>query len=529
MSKNRDALGRVISDILTTENGFLIENKYEYLQYDDNAIDFVKKHIVNVKNKEADITNYKYDVSGNIILEERGKFKTKYSYDKLNRLIREDNSRLQKTFTFKYDNGGNIIQKKEYEYSLEDELTGGMVTNYTYEFYEWNDQLIKFGDNAFNYDRMGRPKSIEGNLCNWDHYGMLIAFGDNHYTYNLNGIRDSKNDIRFALSGNKILAEITQDGQIKIKYEYMMEKLIGFEYNNSKYFYERNIQGDILKIYREEDVSLVAEYVYDAWGNHEVINYTEDKIGNINPFRYRGYYYDTETGLYYCNSRYYNPKWGRWISPDSIEYLDPQSINGLNLYAYCGNNPVMYTDPSGYLFISILVGFVAGAIVGAAYGAVTAKANGQNVIAGMLIGGIAGALFGAVSAAGAAFMAPLLTGASALIPALSASASFAIGLSGTVVLSFGIGFGADVVTQLANNGWDTKKIDYGSAAINGIQWSILNTLTALTGGLAPGLTGGTEFLLDTMLNLLYGGIGICADVIRFHIPSNKNSRKMLLA
>ncbi len=84
------------------------------------------------------------------------------------------------------------------------------------------------------------------------------------------------------------------------------------------------------------------------------ISYTEsDKIATklaiLNPFRYRSYYFDIETGYYYLQSRYYDPQVGRFICPDSIEYLDPTTINGLNLYAYCANNPVMAIDPSGHM------------------------------------------------------------------------------------------------------------------------------------------------------------------------------------
>ncbi len=91
------------------------------------------------------------------------------------------------------------------------------------------------------------------------------------------------------------------DGQSFFKdiiYHYAMEKLVGFLYNNVEYIYERNIQGDILGIYKKDDLTKVAEYVYDAYGNHQVINYTVNNIGDINPIRYRGYYYDQETKLY---------------------------------------------------------------------------------------------------------------------------------------------------------------------------------------------------------------------------------------
>ncbi len=97
----------------------------------------------------------------------------------------------------------------------------------------------------------------------------------------------------------------------------------------------------------------MVRYRYDGWGNHKVMNPDGSKnesdtfIGNINPFRYRGYYYDVETGLYYLKTRYYDPETGRFITIDDISYLAPDTINGLNLYAYCGNNPVMNVDPNG--------------------------------------------------------------------------------------------------------------------------------------------------------------------------------------
>ena len=81
-----------------------------------------------------------------------------------------------------------------------------------------------------------------------------------------------------------------------------------------------------------------------------MISYASEDVkalDNLNPFRYRSYYFDTETNLYYLQTRYYDPEIGRFINIDSIEYADPETINGLNLYAYCGNNPIKYVDPTG--------------------------------------------------------------------------------------------------------------------------------------------------------------------------------------
>ncbi|MCD8308807.1 MAG: RHS repeat-associated core domain-containing protein [Clostridia bacterium] len=112
--------------------------------------------------------------------------------------------------------------------------------------------------------------------------------------------------------------------------------------------YHLDAQGNVKSILDSNGKGVVG-YWYDAWGNIVATNgdssYTE--LANLNPFRYRGYYYDTETGLYYLKTRYYDPEIGRFINMDSIDYADPETINGLNLYAYCNNNPVMNIDPDG--------------------------------------------------------------------------------------------------------------------------------------------------------------------------------------
>ena len=122
--------------------------------------------------------------------------------------------------------------------------------------------------------------------------------------------------------------------------------IMGYEENGERFLYRKNLFGDITAIYHGS--TKVAEYVYDAWGNC-TITYDPDGIGARNPFRYRGYYWDNDIQMYYLMTRYYDPKTGRFINADSIEYLEPKEINGLNLYAYCGNNPVMNIDPIGTL------------------------------------------------------------------------------------------------------------------------------------------------------------------------------------
>ncbi len=123
----------------------------------------------------------------------------------------------------------------------------------------------------------------------------------------------------------------------------------GFTYNGSSYFYLLNLQGDVIGIY-DSNGDVVVKYTYDSWGKLiSVTGSLASTIGIKNPLRYRGYYYDTETGLYYLQSRYYDPETCRFINADALLIAGNDYIQGTNLYAYCYNNPVMYVDYVGNL------------------------------------------------------------------------------------------------------------------------------------------------------------------------------------
>jgi len=177
---------------------------------------------------------------------------------------------------------------------------------------------------------------------------------------------------------------------------------------------------------------------YDAWGNRTVSGGTAITIdgysilmSNLNPFYYRGYYYDIETKFYYLQTRYYDPALGRFINPDVLDYLEPETINGVNLYAYCLNNPIMNVDPTGHSVksaiknignwfkdnnIDILIGAAAtilaigiavanmasfglataltGMVVGAAFGTINAVMTGDDILYGALSGALLGVVGG---------------------------------------------------------------------------------------------------------------------------------------
>ena len=403
-----DALGRVTRKALLDGERPLVDESIEYLRYGENSLDLVKEHDVRIGGVISDTTEYEYDVSGNIVSIKRDESETRYQYDELGRLIREDNPFLDKTVVYKYDAGGNILLKKEYKYSLEETLYSPTITSYTYTSKGNKDHLISFNGEAISYDIMGRPTSIGSHSLIWNKKGKLVGYDDIAYTYGLNGIRTSKtvNGVKttYSILNDKILAE-RSDGK-EIVYRYSSDKLIGFAFNGVEYIYERNIQGDVVRIYQKDDLTPVAEYRYDAYGNNEIINHTEEKIGDINPFRYRGYYFDSETGWYYLNARYYSPAMCRFISPDELSILDEtkSQVNGLNLYIYCGDNPVMNIDPSGHFIFSLLA-VVIGAAIGATVSAATnivsqgiqngwENINWGEVALSAVIGGIGGA-FGA--------------------------------------------------------------------------------------------------------------------------------------
>ena len=189
------------------------------------------------------------------------------------------------------------------------------------------------------------------------------------YAYNSSGIRTQKTygtSYRkdYLLDGTTIVAEIktnlSNNSKETIYYFYDETGVAGFEYNGAKYHYIKNLQGDIISIQNANGI-VVVNYAYDAWGNVLSISGTSAVIiGTLNPFRYRGYYYDTETGYYYLNSRYYDPVVGRFLNADGYVSTG-QGILGNNMYAYCGNNPVAFADSTGKKFyLNIDVGLAPG-------------------------------------------------------------------------------------------------------------------------------------------------------------------------
>ena len=264
---------------------------------------------------------------------------TEYTYDALGQLTSETIDGVTTSFT--YDSYGNI-------------LTKGSNT-YTYGDSNWKDKLTAYNGTAITYDDGGNPLSYRGYTFAWEKGRQLkSAVGNNKtisYIYNASGIRTSKTvdcvKHEYVLNGTKVLRESYGTNVLDFLYD-NSESVCGMIYNSTPYYFYKNLQGDIISITNSSGI-VVAKYSYDAWGACTIDSDTSGvSIATINPFRYRGYYFDTETGLYYLQSRYYDPQVGRFINADDAGYVGMNgTIASYNLFTYCGNNPVSNSDFAG--------------------------------------------------------------------------------------------------------------------------------------------------------------------------------------
>ncbi len=307
--------------------------------------------------------SYIYDANGNITsISLNGSLQQTFTYNSSNELIRVDDATVNKSITYAYDYVGNITSVKTYTYT-----TGTLGTALTTQNYTYNSQNQR---TDLSYDAYGNMTALNGYTFGWTNRRLTSAeSADNNisYTYNHSGIRTSKTingtTITYKIDENNNVIEQT-DGTNTLKFVYDgANSPIYFTYNDTTYYYEKNMQGDIVAIL-DTDGNVVVEYTYDSWGKQvSITGALADTIGQINPLRYRGYYYDTETELYYLQSRYYSPDLMRFISQDDPALSNAQGEPlGSNLYIYCLNNPVMNVDPSGYWVFTFGVS-IGGAII----------------------------------------------------------------------------------------------------------------------------------------------------------------------
>ena len=283
---------------------------------------------------------YSYDESNNVMeMFDSTKGTTKYYYDTLGQLISEvRNNDIISTMT--YDNYGNILTKNGKEY--------------TYDTV-WKDKLISYDGSPIVYDDCGNPLSLLGATLSWKWGKRLASFTNStcscSYDYDSYGIRISKavNGVvhNYLLNGYKILAETWGNNALIPLYD--NDDVVGIIYNNIVYYFVKNQFNDVLEIL-DADGNQLVEYTYDAWGKCNILrDASNSSIGTINPYRYRGYYYDQETELYYLQTRYYSSELGRFLNCDSVNVLKIYAVtfSNNNTYFYAANSPITKEDRLG--------------------------------------------------------------------------------------------------------------------------------------------------------------------------------------
>ena len=266
--------------------------------------------------------------------------------------MRENNQAAGKTWTYAYDDGGNILSKTEYAYTTGSLGAAERTVAYGYGDASWSDLLTSIGGQSLTADEIGNLLSDGTWTYTWQHgrqlAGMSKAGTDIAYGYDSDGKRITKTVNGTAYNYHYLgdqLVELTWGGN-KLHFTYDSTGPLSVNYNGTEYFYVKNAQGDVTGLVNASGTRVVT-YTYDAWGNPlATTGSLAATLGAANPLRYRGYVYDTETGLYYLQSRYYNPGWGRFINADGYASTG-QGIIGNNMFAYCGNNPVIRHDPTG--------------------------------------------------------------------------------------------------------------------------------------------------------------------------------------
>ena len=345
-----DDLGRLKQKDINGNN----TTKYKYLSNGNRTSTSIKT--IEIPTNKY---HYQYDRMNNIAkVYNNDVLYNEYTYDIYGELTTEKNYQSNIEYIYEYDNSGNLLSKKR-KNLLTNEILDTVL--YQYSNSNWKDQLTNYNGKNINYDGIGNPINIGDSITlEWINGRSLKSYTDDskklmvEYQYNMDGIRTSKvvngKKIEYSLENNNIVYEKRENKLIY--YFYDSTGLLGFEYEGNKYYYIKNLQNDIVGI-TDSSYNQIVVYEYDPWG--EVLNIKDNQgnditdtnhIGIINPFRYRGYYYDSETNLYYLNSRYYSPELCRFLNADQIVCSNYDVIS-FNLYLYVSNNFINYKDYIG--------------------------------------------------------------------------------------------------------------------------------------------------------------------------------------
>ena len=397
-----DKLNRITSRTVTNGTSSYA-TQYAYVPgataYGENATTPLVSSITQGEGENAMNFAYTYDSRGNITSETRNGLTTTYVYDALGQLVRVNDPHENATWIYTYDRGGNIRHKAKYAYTTEGEL-GETIESipYTYGDGNWKDKLTAYNGVPITYDAIGNPLNDGTWTYEWQAGRQLKRVSTEgkavSFKYDHNGLRTQKvveadwgpETTNYYLHG-KLLTHMTVD--YRDTSEVLHQDVLHFfydaqsrpekvHYNGILYTYIHNLQGDIVGML-DNSGALVVEYKYDAWGKGISISGSlATTLGERNPFRYRGYIYDEETGLYYLRSRYYSAGTCRFILPDVI-------CKG-NLYTYCYGKPLEHVDSSGYMpvkFLNVFSGaYNLGMIDASSASSAVIVLNGGNVYNG---------------------------------------------------------------------------------------------------------------------------------------------------
>ena len=355
-----DDFGRTTQVRTVRSDGKLVFNTdYEYAngKAENSTTNLISKFSQSYGGDSVLSYDYSYDNNGNITeIRQNGKLINKYTYDSLNELKEEYDYVNKFYINYSYDGAGNLQNKYEQVLDPTYGYPTGTQHGNTYEYTDtsWKDKLTKVNGSNISYDANGNPLSYrDGMSFEWENGRILknINTSDKaiQMSYDSNGMRTQKTvdgvKTNYYYDSNKNLIALVKGNDTLLFYYDSDGSATSFSYNGTMYFYVKNLQGDVVRIIDLSGTE-VASYVYDAWGNIKDTK-GEPTIREINPIRYRGYVYDTETSLYYLQSRYYDPFAGRFLNADV--YADTQSGTPLstNMFAYCENNAINKSDSEG--------------------------------------------------------------------------------------------------------------------------------------------------------------------------------------
>ncbi len=316
----------------------ILSNTYAYKTRSDSK--YLSKQISSEKIKvgnQSFTRNYTTDALGNLTSISDSTFGNhSYEYDYRGFLTKADGEE------YEYDGNGNITRKGSINFVYDNVIKDRLVSvNGVAISYDSNNPLnpTKYGSKGFTF--AGRRLTR-----------LTLTSGYYDYKYNDQGLRIQKKDYRgitwdYIYDGDKLIFESSPHGKLNFLYD-ENNMLYGFiKDNTEKYLYIRDNLQNIIAI-TSLSGEIVVKYTYDAWG--KLLSTTgslASTIGALNPFKYKGYYYDQESGMYYCKSRYYVPDWCRWLNADNFNYLEFDNLNNCNAFAYCENDPVLGYDPNG--------------------------------------------------------------------------------------------------------------------------------------------------------------------------------------